>query len=79
MTNTEYGFLSLIYLHLVLKVPKCEIFAVTLFSISEPIWVCDLGTEPKNEFFRHLTPDFDGFLPYPECAVNKKKFKVVQN
>ncbi len=76
MTNTEYGFLSLIYLHLVLKVRD---FCSHAFSLSEPIWVCDLGTEPKNEFFHHLTPDFDGFLLYAECAVNKKKFKVVQN
>jgi hypothetical protein len=30
----------------------------------------------KNRIFYQLTPDFDGFLPHTECAVNKKKFEA---
>ncbi len=37
-----------------LKVPKRENFSLAFFALSEPIWVCDLGTGK-------LTPDFDGF------------------
>jgi hypothetical protein len=44
-------------------VPKHENFS---------IWVCDVGTAKKIEFFYGLTPDFDGFLPHTECAVNRK-------
>jgi hypothetical protein len=34
-----------------LKVPKHENFSLAFFALSEPIWVCDLGTGPKNPFF----------------------------
>jgi hypothetical protein len=34
----------------VLKVPKREIFVTELFTLSDPIWVCDLRTEPKKPF-----------------------------
>jgi hypothetical protein len=44
-----------------LKVPKREIFSLSFFALSEPIWVCDLGTGGKNRIFYQLTPDFDGF------------------
>ncbi len=44
-----------------LKVPKRENFSLAFFALSEPIWVCDLGTGPKNPFFYHLTPDFERF------------------
>jgi hypothetical protein len=56
-------------------VPKREIFSLSFFALSEPIWVCDLGTGGKNRIFYQLTPDFDGFgfLPHTEGAVNKKK------
>jgi hypothetical protein len=59
-------------------VPKCEKFSLAFFALGEPIWVCDLGTGKKIEFFYQLTPDFDGFwfLPHTECAVNKKKFEA---
>jgi hypothetical protein len=57
-----------------LKVPKRENFSLSFFALSEPIWVCDLGNGEKNRIFYQLTPDFDGFLPHTECAVNKKKF-----
>ncbi len=33
-----------------LKVPKREIFVTELFILSDPIWVCDLRTEPKKPF-----------------------------
>ncbi len=45
----------------ILKVPKRENFSLSFFALSEPIWVCDLGTGEKNRIFSHLTPDFDGF------------------
>jgi hypothetical protein len=35
----------------ILKVPKRENFSFAFFALSEPIWVCDLGTRPKNQFF----------------------------
>jgi hypothetical protein len=44
-----------------LKVPKRENFSIAFFAQSEPIWICDVGTSKKIEFFSQLTPDFDGF------------------
>ncbi len=44
-----------------LKVPKRENFSLAFFVLSEPIWVCDLGTGDKNRIFYQLTPDFDSF------------------
>jgi hypothetical protein len=44
-----------------LKVPKHENFSIAFFALSEAIWVCDVGTAKKIEFFYRLTPDFDGF------------------
>jgi hypothetical protein len=44
-----------------LKVPKRENFSLAFFALSEPIWVCDLGTGEKNRIFYQLTTDFDGF------------------
>ncbi len=44
-----------------LKVPKRENFSIAFFARSEPIWICDVGTSKKIEFFYQLTPDFDGF------------------
>jgi hypothetical protein len=35
---------------MILKVPKREIFVTKLFTLSDPIWVGDLRTEPKNPF-----------------------------
>jgi hypothetical protein len=45
----------------ILKVPKRENFSLEFFALSEPIWVCELGTGGKNQIFYRLTPDFDGF------------------
>ncbi len=55
--------------------PKRENFSLAFFALSEPIWVCDLGTGGKNRIFYQLTPDLMvfGFLPHTECAVNQKK------
>jgi hypothetical protein len=33
-----------------LKVPKREIFSLAFFALSEPIWVCDLGSGKKIDF-----------------------------
>ncbi len=56
-----------------LKVPKRENFSLAFCALSEPIWVCDLGTGPKNPFFIiwPLIPNVFGFLPHTECAVIK--------
>ncbi len=32
----------------VLKGPKREIFGLGIFAQIRPIWICDLGTRPKN-------------------------------
>jgi hypothetical protein len=55
-----------------------RIFRLRFFALSEPNWVCDLGTGEKNRIFYRMTPDFEGFgfLPHTECAVNKKKILV---
>jgi hypothetical protein len=34
-----------------LKVPKRENFSLAFFALSEPTWVCDLGSGKKGEFF----------------------------
>jgi hypothetical protein len=44
-------------------VPKRENFSLSFFALSEPIWVCDLGTGEKNRIFFKLTPD--SFLKSP--------------
>jgi hypothetical protein len=46
---------------LYLKVPMRENFSIAFFAQSELIWICDVGTSKKIEFFYQLTPDFDGF------------------
>jgi hypothetical protein len=35
-----------------LKVPKREIFVTELFTLSDPIWIGDMYTEPKNQIFK---------------------------
>ncbi len=39
-----------------LKVPKRENFSLAFFALSEPIWVCDLGSREKNRFFLSNDP-----------------------
>jgi hypothetical protein len=41
----------LIWYSLFLKVPKRENFSLDFFALSEPIWVCELGTGEKNQYF----------------------------
>ncbi len=43
-----------------LKVPKRENISLAFFALSEPIWVCDLGSGKKNRFFYQMIPDFEG-------------------
>jgi len=66
---------------MILKVPKCENFSLAFFALSEPIWVCDLGSGEKIDFFIKLSliSKVYGFLPHTECAVKKKKIKLGQN
>ncbi len=62
--------------------PKHENFSIAFFALSEPIWVCDVGTAKKIEFFYRLTPDFDGFgvfAAYRVCGKQKKYLKLGQN
>ena len=42
-----------------LKVPKRENFSLAFFALSEPIWVCDLGSGEKNRFFYQMIPDLE--------------------
>ncbi len=54
---------------------------LAFFALSEPTWVCDLGSEEKNRIFYQMTPDFEGlwfFAAYWVCR-KKKKFKLGQN
>ncbi len=51
----------MLYAKKILKVPKRENFSISFFAQKEPIWICDVGTSKKTEFFSQLTPDFDGF------------------
>ncbi len=44
-------FSSYDYNLMCLKVPKRENFSLTFFTLSEPIWVCDLGTGPTIDVF----------------------------
>jgi hypothetical protein len=63
-------------------VPKRENFSLEFFALSEPIWVCELGTGEKNQIFYRLTPDFDGFwffAAYWGCSKQKKYLKLGQN
>jgi hypothetical protein len=46
-----YVWLRLRFETVTSKVPKHENFSLAFFALSEPIWVGDLGTEPKNPFF----------------------------
>ncbi len=57
------------------KVPKRENFSLAFFTLSEPIWVGDLGIAKKIRFFitLPLISIVFGFLPHTECAVSKKK------
>jgi hypothetical protein len=67
-TCSKYRFMHAIYgiyciLHgICLKVPKCEIFITELYTLSDPIWVGDLGSEAKHQFFESLKADVFHFL-----------------
>jgi hypothetical protein len=56
-----------------LKVPKRENFLLTFFTLREPIWLGDLGTEPKNPFFYHLTSGSQRFWFFAASWVCGKK------
>ncbi len=43
-----------------LKVPNRENFSLAFFALSEPTWVCDLGSAKKNRIFHQMIPDFEG-------------------
>ncbi len=44
-----------------LKAPQRENFSLRDFTLSEPIWVGDLGTGKINQPFFQITPKIDGF------------------
>jgi hypothetical protein len=56
-------------------VPKRENFDHGFFTLSDPFWVGDLGTEANYGFFYHFGPDFlkmdFGFLPHAKCLEKK--------
>jgi hypothetical protein len=54
-------------------VPKRENFFLAFFTLSEPTWVCDLGTEQKNVFFYYLTPDLEGFWFFATYLVHHRE------
>ncbi len=65
-----YWLLNFVYL-----IFKRENFSLEFFALSEPVWVCELGTGEKNWFFYRMTPDFDGFwffAAYWVCGKQKK-------
>jgi hypothetical protein len=50
-----------------------------LSSLSDPIWIGDVGAEAKNGFFYQFGSDFDGFwffLSHAKCLVKKFYFKT---
>ncbi len=49
------------------------IFRSRFFTLSEPFWVCDLGTRKKIDFFIAWPPFrwFLAFLPHAEWELNK--------
>ncbi len=55
--------------------PKRENFDHGFFTLSDPFWVGDLGTEANYGFFYHFGPDFlkmdFGFLPHAKCLEKK--------
>jgi hypothetical protein len=46
---------------------KPENFELAFFTLSDPIWVGDLGSEAKKSIFYHFAPDFDGFWFFTAC------------
>ncbi len=46
--------------YIFLKVPKRENFSLAFFALSEPTWVCDLGSGKKSRIFYQMIPDFEG-------------------
>ncbi len=59
-----------------LKVPKHENFSIAFFALSEPIWVCDVGTAKKSNFF---SDGFGFFDAYWVCGKQNKYLKLGQN
>jgi hypothetical protein len=49
------------------------IFCTHFITLSEPIWVCDLGTGEKNQFFFTwpLISMVFGFLTHAKGVLNK--------
>jgi hypothetical protein len=71
-----------VFLALSLKVPKRENFSLAFFTLSEPIWVCDLGTGTKIDVFINwplISKVFWLFAAYSVCGKKEKKLKVDQN
>jgi hypothetical protein len=42
--------------YFILKVPKRENFSLAFFALSEPISVCELGTDEKSRIFLSIDP-----------------------
>ncbi len=47
-------------MHKFLKGAKRENFSLAFFALSEPTWICDLGSGKKIQIFYQMTTDFEG-------------------
>jgi len=56
-----YGIYCILH-GICLKVPKCEIFITKLYTLSEPFWVGDLGSEAKTSIFVSFKADICHFF-----------------
>ena len=61
-----------------LKVPKRENFSLAFFTLSEPIWVCDLGTGTKIDVFINcplISKVFWFFAAHSVCGKKEKNLR----
>jgi hypothetical protein len=53
-------------------------FSLAFFTLSEPIWVCDLATGKQIDFFYQLAHDFECFwffAAYAMCGKKEKNYR----
>ncbi len=52
------------FIKVIVKGAQAWAFFARIFCTKQTIWVCDLGTEPKNPFFKSFDPWFRTFLVF---------------
>jgi hypothetical protein len=62
--------------NIILKVPKRESFELAFFTLSDTIWIVDLGTETKNEFNTCVLRKYCMWNVY-SCSLTKSNFTHV--